>query len=161
MRRRSSARRPCRMPRVLGPSAMRSVSHFFNTRGAAAFYRGDPSHPSPKGPAMPDTTTPPPMGNTANTRALMPHAAGLAAKVVRGTRPDRLGDPTPCPEYDVRALIGHLFTWTGERARAAALKRPAGDRPAEERDVTAEPGWADRYATLVHATGAAWSEPAA
>jgi hypothetical protein len=29
--------------------------------------------------------------------------------VVRETEPDRLGDPTPCAEWDVRRLTGHVF----------------------------------------------------
>jgi uncharacterized protein (TIGR03086 family) len=47
--------------------------------------------------------------------------------VVRGTEPDRLGDPTPCAEWDVRHLIGHVFqvvTAVGIAARGEPV--PAG-----------------------------------
>jgi len=32
-----------------------------------------------------------------------------SAEVVRGTKQNQLGDPTPCAAWDVRALTGHLF----------------------------------------------------
>jgi uncharacterized protein (TIGR03086 family) len=51
-----------------------------------------------------------------------------AAAIVSGVRAGQLGQPTPCPEYDVAGLIDHLVE-AGHRA--AALGRgqapPAGD----------------------------------
>ncbi|HYY10109.1 MAG TPA: TIGR03086 family metal-binding protein, partial [Kineosporiaceae bacterium] len=35
-------------------------------------------------------------------------AADQAVALVGLVTPDRLGDPTPCSEYDVRHLVGHL-----------------------------------------------------
>ena len=52
-----------------------------------------------------------------------PHAAA----VVAGVGPGQLTDPTPCPAYDVAALVDHLV---GAGWRAAALGRgeaPTGD----------------------------------
>jgi uncharacterized protein (TIGR03086 family) len=48
-------------------------------------------------------------------RAALDWVTGLTAAV----RPDQLELPTPCPEYDVRALLGHLIC-TVRRARAIA-----------------------------------------
>src|SRR5450759_326421 len=52
-----------------------------------------------------------------------------AAVIVSGIVADELGDPTPCPKYDVAGLIDHLVE-AGHRA--AALGRgqapPPGDR---------------------------------
>jgi len=92
-------------------------------------------------------------------RTLMVRAVDATAEVVQGVGPGALNLPTPCPEFDVRALIGHMAEWTTERARDAALKRPLA--AASEKDVTAEPGWADRYAQGARAAGTAWSKPAA
>jgi uncharacterized protein (TIGR03086 family) len=47
-----------------------------------------------------------------------------AADIVRGVRPDQLGNPTPCPDYDTSALVDHLV---GAGWRAAALGR--GESP--------------------------------
>ncbi|MFE7352367.1 hypothetical protein ACFU8Q_03970 [Streptomyces sp. NPDC057543] len=40
---------------------------------------------------------------------LLETAAGRAVPVLAGIDDNRLGDPTPCTEYDVRTLINHLF----------------------------------------------------
>jgi uncharacterized protein (TIGR03086 family) len=48
-------------------------------------------------------------------RAALDWVTGLTAAV----RPDQLTLPTPCPEYDVRTLLGHLIC-TVRRARAMA-----------------------------------------
>ena len=50
-----------------------------------------------------------------------------AVTIVAGISPDQLDDPTPCPDYNVAALIDHLIgaSWLG-----VALSRgesPAGD----------------------------------
>ncbi|MFD7160517.1 maleylpyruvate isomerase N-terminal domain-containing protein [Kribbella sp. NPDC059898] len=36
-------------------------------------------------------------------------AAREADRLAGAVDPDRLGDSTPCPEYDVRSLIAHLM----------------------------------------------------
>jgi uncharacterized protein (TIGR03086 family) len=54
-----------------------------------------------------------------------------AAVIVSGIRPEGLGDPTPCPKYDVAGLVDHIVE---AGYRAAALGRgqtpPAGDESA-------------------------------
>lgn len=64
---------------------------------------------------------------------------------------ERLDDPTPCTEYDVRALLGHLVATVG-RSRVIG----AGGRPDTEPVVVTgvpDDGWADAYAA---ATAEMW-----
>lgn len=67
---------------------------------------------------------------------------------------DRLGDPTPCPDYDVRALLGHLVATAG-RARVIG---EGGDPAGEPVVVTgvADDGWADAYAAATGEALAVW-----
>jgi uncharacterized protein (TIGR03086 family) len=94
-------------------------------------------------------------------RTLMTRAVDTSVAMVQGIGPEMLDRPTPCPEYDVRALLGHLTGWMTDRARGAATKQTVEDPPDESRDVTAEPGWADHFAEGARAAATAWSEPAA
>lgn len=77
------------------------------------------------------------------------------AGILAGVRPDKGGDPTPCPDYDVDTLVNHLVG--GVRTFAAGIHgRPvegdpwsaeAGDDPAGEfRAASADlvAGWRDR-----------------
>jgi len=52
-----------------------------------------------------------------------------AARVVDGIRSDQLAGPTPCPDYDVAALIDHLV---GAGWRAVDLGRDPGVTPTGE-----------------------------
>lgn len=57
-------------------------------------------------------------------RHTLAHGYTHAAAIAAGVRKDQLGDPTPCPAFDVAALIDHLV---GAGWRAAALGR--GESP--------------------------------
>jgi uncharacterized protein (TIGR03086 family) len=74
-------------------------------------------------------------------RAALDWVSGLAGAV----RPDQLDLPTPCTEYDVRALLGHLIT-TVRRAVAIAEGSSPFDVPVV---VTGVPD-ADLAATYAH-----------
>ena len=60
----------------------------------------------------------------ADRRDALYRSYGQAAAVVAAVRPEQLGDPTPCPDMDVAALIDHIV---GAGWRAAALGR--GEEP--------------------------------
>ena len=57
-------------------------------------------------------------------RAAQRWVTGLIAAV----RPDQFGSPTPCPDFDVRTLIGHLVATT-ERARVIGAGGSPSDVP--------------------------------
>jgi uncharacterized protein (TIGR03086 family) len=65
--------------------------------------------------------------------------------------PDGLDAPTPCTEFDVRALLNHLLTW-GPVLEAAARKEPAA--PVEH--TAADP--AEAFGERLERVVAAWSE---
>lgn len=64
---------------------------------------------------------------TTDHRSALHQSYEHAATIVAGVRPEQLGLPTPCPDYDVAALVDHLV---GAGHRAVALAgggAPGGD----------------------------------
>ncbi|GAA3982488.1 TIGR03086 family metal-binding protein [Actinomadura viridis] len=96
----------------------------------------------------------------AELRGLVVPAAETAARIVRGVPAGLLDAPTPCPQWDVRALINHLIFWTG-RGQTAARKQPPQPGAEEGYDFTRDGDWADRYAEQALATAEAWRDEAA
>jgi uncharacterized protein (TIGR03086 family) len=91
--------------------------------------------------------------------ALIDAAAASAADVAAKVRPDQMAAPTPCAQWDVRALANHMsgFLVMSEcAARKAPL--PAADG---EQDMTADPGWTRWYGEQARKLAAAWADPAA
>jgi hypothetical protein len=64
-------------------------------------------------------------------RELFRQAGEMTAAVIAGIDPGRLGDPTPCAGWDVRALISHLAS--GNLRFAAMITGEPG--PGREDDV--------------------------
>ena len=79
-----------------------------------------------------------------------------AAAVVAGVQPDQRGDPTPCPAYDVAALVDHLV---GAGWRAVTLGRGETPTGAEfpHVELADAPG---QLAAAGEAAAAAWSDDA-
>jgi uncharacterized protein (TIGR03086 family) len=85
--------------------------------------------------------------------------AAEAARVTSGVAPGQLGGPTPCPDFDTRALVNHLVAYTGIGMELRARREPhPEDLPT--RDFTADPQWAAAYATQLDRSVAAWADPA-
>ena len=92
--------------------------------------------------------------------ALIAAAAAQAARVVAGVPGHPMGAPTPCDDWDLRALVNHVIVWTAYSAE----RRAHGESVAEAlmtRDFTADPGFAEDYAAQIGRAVAAWSDPAA
>ncbi|MGI5164889.1 TIGR03086 family metal-binding protein [Spirillospora sp. CA-253888] len=87
-------------------------------------------------------------------------SAAEAARIARGVRPEQLAAPTPCAEYDVRALVNHWVLFTSHGLECRARRRPIPEE-LMERDFTADPRWAEAYAAQLDRAVAAWAEPAA
>ncbi|MBX6768678.1 MAG: TIGR03086 family protein [Actinomadura rubrobrunea] len=91
--------------------------------------------------------------------AYMKECAAEAARVARGVDADLLAAPTPCTEFDVRALVNHWVLYTSHGLEHRALRKPLPET-LTERDFTAEPDWADAYAAQLDQAVAAWADPA-
>ncbi|WP_336206709.1 TIGR03086 family metal-binding protein [Nonomuraea sp. LPB2021202275-12-8] len=96
-----------------------------------------------------------------SNETLMARAAAPLLETVHGVKPDQLGAPTPCAEYDVRKLINHLLFW-GPSLEGAARKEsvppPAGADT--ELDLTGD-DWAAAMEAHMERLVAAWSRAAA
>lgn len=53
-------------------------------------------------------------------------------KIIRGVRPEQQHLPTPCPKYDVGALVNHLVGWLSHFAAAASGQTAPGDPAAHQ-----------------------------
>ena len=91
-------------------------------------------------------------------RRVFGEAVGTAATAIAAVRSDQLGLPTPCDEYDVRAMLGHLVTVLD---RVAALGEGA-DPMAFPLVATgiADDRWLDRWHVGSRAVQQAWADPA-
>lgn len=75
---------------------------------------------------------------------LMAQAGAITAGVVRGIREDQLTAPTPCADWDVRALINHLVLWSVDVSDLAARNEaPTDDTIDTERDYTRGRPWSE------------------
>ncbi|MEA2703899.1 MAG: hypothetical protein QOD63_1844 [Actinomycetota bacterium] len=109
------------------------------------------------------TTTSPTLGKPSATdsgiRTVFAKALATGTEVVAGVRPDQLDDPTPCPDYDVRTLLGHLVNVLD---RVTLMGR--GEDPFTVPDIVGGladdawlPAWSDAAQRLVEA----WADDAA
>jgi uncharacterized protein (TIGR03086 family) len=86
--------------------------------------------------------------------ALLDDALEQAGRVVARVRADQFGLPTPCAEWDVQALVGHLLA-TVRRAERVAGGRPASSVPAVAA-VDPRGRWAATFAAAASKARHAW-----
>ncbi|MGY1745574.1 TIGR03086 family metal-binding protein [Blastococcus sp. SYSU D00695] len=101
-------------------------------------------------------TTPAPL--LTDPRPVLTTAARTAVSVAAGVRPDQLSLPTPCTEYDLRALLGHLVSVLH---RVAAVGR--GLPPFSVPQVTTgvpDDGWGAAAAAAADDLFAVWADDA-
>ncbi|MGW4050599.1 TIGR03086 family metal-binding protein [Streptomyces sp. NPDC004779] len=94
----------------------------------------------------------------ASLGVLLRAASDRAVPLVSGTDDASLGAPTPCAEYDVRALLNHLFAVVVNFQALAA--KEAADFSATP-DRLAEPEWRERFAVETGKLVEAWAAPGA
>ncbi|MFJ8887925.1 TIGR03086 family metal-binding protein [Streptomyces sp. NPDC102402] len=88
---------------------------------------------------------------------LLEKAAAQADPVVRGIDDGQLAGPTPCGEYDVRALLNHLFVVI-ENFQALAVK---GSTDFSRTDDVVTGDWRGRFDDATALLVKAWAEPGA
>ena len=89
----------------------------------------------------------------------MTDAADAAARTVANADAGQFGRPTPCTEWDVRALLNHLILWTSYSLAARAQGEPV-DQDLMDRDFAAAPGFAADYRAQLDRALTAWADPA-
>jgi len=92
-------------------------------------------------------------------------AADLASTALAAVTPDRLAAPTPCRDYDVRALVDHL-AWAAVLSQRAAVRLPlehdgSSLTPAPFLDGLPVEQWAHRLPAELDTAADAWADPAA
>jgi uncharacterized protein (TIGR03086 family) len=85
-------------------------------------------------------------------------AARLACDTIAGVSPTQLADPTPCAEFDVRALLGHLVA-VFRRITSVAAGTPAVGHAPLVTDVP-DHGWPAAARAALADVELAWSDPA-
>jgi uncharacterized protein (TIGR03086 family) len=95
------------------------------------------------------------------SETLIPRAAATMTEVVGNIKPDQLGAPTPCAEFDVRSLLNHLLFWGPSLAGAGRKELVSPPAGAESAVDLAGGDWAAELRANVDAVVAAWSDPSA
>jgi uncharacterized protein (TIGR03086 family) len=88
-------------------------------------------------------------------RAILARAIATAAPVVAGVRPHQLHLPTPCADFDVEQLLGHLL-FTLDRVVSIGRGETLGLRD----EVVTSDDWAADLTARFAAVEAAWSDDA-
>ena len=89
----------------------------------------------------------------------MTDAADAAARTVAHVDAGQFGRPTPCTEWDVRALLNHLILWTSY-SLAARAQGESVDQDLMDRDFAASPDFAAGYRAQLDRALTAWADPA-
>ena len=109
---------------------------------------------------MTDTTSlhAPSVPTLADPRANFAKAVAIGRQVIEGIRPDQFDNPTPCREYDVRQLAGHVLAVLNRIAVVGAT----GDFSSTPRtiDDVADTALVPAYQEFADRIEGAWSDDA-
>jgi uncharacterized protein (TIGR03086 family) len=105
-----------------------------------------------------DTPAPPRPTVSADPRPDFFAAARTACDTIAAVSPSRLADPTPCSEFDIRALLGHLVAVL-HRVTSIASGIPAVGHAPLVTDVP-DDGWDTAARAALDDVRAAWTDPA-
>jgi uncharacterized protein (TIGR03086 family) len=107
---------------------------------------------------MTDTSTTTQTLQPTDPRAYLASAIRLGGTVIAGVRPDQLDRPTPCDEFDVRTLLGHL---TAVLHRISNLGRGGSvfDTPEGTTEIP-DDGWLATWTGAAHELEDVWSDGA-
>lgn len=94
--------------------------------------------------------------NSTDPRPILDKAIATAGDVIAGVRPDQLSAPTPCPDMDVRTMIGHLVAVLD---RIAALGNDEDPFSITETHAP-DDGWAIAWAAAGERAVDAWRDDA-
>jgi uncharacterized protein (TIGR03086 family) len=106
-----------------------------------------------------DTTTAPtvtPVGEGGDPRDVIARAMATAVEVVGGVRPDQMGLPTPCADYDVQGLIAHLVAIL-DRLVMFGVQGNVGSVGVQA-ELLADDEWVERWDTTVHRLLEVWAD---
>ncbi|MFH8619239.1 TIGR03086 family metal-binding protein [Streptomyces sp. NPDC017979] len=88
--------------------------------------------------------------------------AGAVARLLPAVADDQLGAPTPCPDYSVRELLGHLVMLTAAfRDCARKDLGPTTDTDPNSARPVLDPDWRALLPRRLDEIADAWSQPAA
>ena len=105
---------------------------------------------------QPADLTPAPFGDD-DPRMTFGKAVALGSAVIGAVRPDQHDGPTPCSEFDVRTLMGHMVMVI----RRVAVMGEGGNPLAVELPTDlADGGHEDAWRAGAHAVMAAWTDDA-
>ncbi|WP_420751856.1 TIGR03086 family metal-binding protein [Rhodococcus sp. O3] len=90
-------------------------------------------------------------------RPLVRAAADRARRIVENVTPEHMTAPTPCPEFDVRTLVGHLVSTL---ERSAAVGAGGDPRTIPESLIAADDEWPAALDTSLEHYWKVWNDDA-
>ncbi|MDA8392871.1 MAG: TIGR03086 family metal-binding protein [Actinomycetota bacterium] len=99
-------------------------------------------------------------GLPADPRPVFRRCSELLGSVIREISPNELGRSTPCAEFDVRQLLGHVVA-AGNRVAIIGRGEDWTPEPPGARLVVHDDGWYDAWSKAAALMEQAWSDDAA